>query len=582
MPTIQNRRATRSVWASANPVLAAGEIGFEIDTNKIKIGNGLSPWNSLRYFVDERLIREMAASGVGDVTPSNGFAPYRAGVTSHAIPHELAVVKQLSANPVGPKSTVIAETWDRPGKLNHIWTANTGNGLDDEVFSERGGRILIYIDDWETPVIDLTLAEFFGYVGMATEYETPRIARTKRGVIGDPPDTTQSSSYRYLDIPFQNYMRVEIVNETPNEAVAFYSMASYTLGDQVGPLSSFRIKSVSVDADKFEKVEVGTFEGSGQLESIFLAFEGATNDYGAMEGNVEIYVDGEAHPRWKSPGGEDAFNGGWYRVPVGGYPAGRAGDTAGTGMAVQWYRFFTNDPIMFSTSLRVVFANGQQGQGFIGSDTVRLTANVGAWLTESETQNYPSPGPLYLNEDFTNGLAGWSSAPDKAASFVEDGVVKMAYGTTGAYEDIRHSKTIEATDYFVTGLVRITNASATDQQVSILAQGASPDPYFGSAIHVSLFRDFDPYGWTIRVQDDFDSVGFTRIGGGRNLTNVWVELGLRVVGDQASAYYRMPGEIEWTPVCKWTSSKSGTAVGFGAWRAGCEIDRLRVHSIDMK
>jgi len=36
---MQQRRGTASTWTSANPILAAGEIGFEIDTNKFKITN---------------------------------------------------------------------------------------------------------------------------------------------------------------------------------------------------------------------------------------------------------------------------------------------------------------------------------------------------------------------------------------------------------------------------------------------------------------------------------------------------------------------------------------------------------------
>ncbi len=46
---IQIRRGTAAQWASANPTLAAGEQGFESDTNKIKIGNGSTAWNSLGY-----------------------------------------------------------------------------------------------------------------------------------------------------------------------------------------------------------------------------------------------------------------------------------------------------------------------------------------------------------------------------------------------------------------------------------------------------------------------------------------------------------------------------------------------------
>jgi len=49
MPTMQQKRGTASRWTSTNPVLLAGEIGLETDTNKIKIGDGTTTWNNLDY-----------------------------------------------------------------------------------------------------------------------------------------------------------------------------------------------------------------------------------------------------------------------------------------------------------------------------------------------------------------------------------------------------------------------------------------------------------------------------------------------------------------------------------------------------
>jgi hypothetical protein len=46
---IQVRRGTAAQWTAANPTLAAGEWGFETDTNKVKIGSGSTAWNSLGY-----------------------------------------------------------------------------------------------------------------------------------------------------------------------------------------------------------------------------------------------------------------------------------------------------------------------------------------------------------------------------------------------------------------------------------------------------------------------------------------------------------------------------------------------------
>ena len=45
----QLRRATASNWTSTNPILKAGEPGFETDTYKLKIGDGINTWRNLPY-----------------------------------------------------------------------------------------------------------------------------------------------------------------------------------------------------------------------------------------------------------------------------------------------------------------------------------------------------------------------------------------------------------------------------------------------------------------------------------------------------------------------------------------------------
>ena len=46
---LQQRRDTAANWTSNNPTLAAGEIGYETDTKKFKIGDGSTAWTSLAY-----------------------------------------------------------------------------------------------------------------------------------------------------------------------------------------------------------------------------------------------------------------------------------------------------------------------------------------------------------------------------------------------------------------------------------------------------------------------------------------------------------------------------------------------------
>jgi hypothetical protein len=50
MPTIKLRRGSRDQWTASNPILADGEMGVELDTGLLKVGNGFQHWDHLPYF----------------------------------------------------------------------------------------------------------------------------------------------------------------------------------------------------------------------------------------------------------------------------------------------------------------------------------------------------------------------------------------------------------------------------------------------------------------------------------------------------------------------------------------------------
>ena len=56
---MQQRRGTATQWTTANPILAAGEIGFESNTNKFKIGDGANHWDDLEYFANASSIEAL-------------------------------------------------------------------------------------------------------------------------------------------------------------------------------------------------------------------------------------------------------------------------------------------------------------------------------------------------------------------------------------------------------------------------------------------------------------------------------------------------------------------------------------------
>lgn len=46
---MQVRRGTAAAWTAANPTLLAGEIGYETDSGKFKVGDGSTVWSGLAY-----------------------------------------------------------------------------------------------------------------------------------------------------------------------------------------------------------------------------------------------------------------------------------------------------------------------------------------------------------------------------------------------------------------------------------------------------------------------------------------------------------------------------------------------------
>jgi len=53
---IRLRRGTAAQWTDANPVLALAEPGYELDTSRIKLGDGTTAWNELAYFTTPKSV----------------------------------------------------------------------------------------------------------------------------------------------------------------------------------------------------------------------------------------------------------------------------------------------------------------------------------------------------------------------------------------------------------------------------------------------------------------------------------------------------------------------------------------------
>ena len=111
----QFRRGTASEWTSANPVLASGELGFETDTQKGKIGNGSTAWNSLVYLLGAE-VGDISAVTAGTGLTGGGTA---GAVTLNVDTSSIATKDHVSATYVPTSSLgVTTATLNASGKLD--------------------------------------------------------------------------------------------------------------------------------------------------------------------------------------------------------------------------------------------------------------------------------------------------------------------------------------------------------------------------------------------------------------------------------------------------------------------------------
>lgn len=70
---LQLRRDSAANWTSANPTLLQGEAGYETDTDKLKIGDGVTAWSSLSYWVGGGAAGDMLLASIQTVTGKKTF-----------------------------------------------------------------------------------------------------------------------------------------------------------------------------------------------------------------------------------------------------------------------------------------------------------------------------------------------------------------------------------------------------------------------------------------------------------------------------------------------------------------------------
>jgi len=113
---MQQRRGTAAQWISSNggdgPILNAGEIGWESDTNKFKIGDGVTYWDDLKYFVDAEDVIAASLGGYvenSDIGAISGVAGLDAS-KNLVVPGTSIIIEGATADAYETTLTVVDPT----------------------------------------------------------------------------------------------------------------------------------------------------------------------------------------------------------------------------------------------------------------------------------------------------------------------------------------------------------------------------------------------------------------------------------------------------------------------------------------
>lgn len=235
MLPIQFRRGTASAWTTADPVLAAGEPGFETDTGLQKTGDGSTAWTSLPYDA----AKLPAAFTAGSVL----FV----GATD--------VITQDNAT----------FFWDDANNRLGIGTASPGSSL--EVGSTLGSELAPALSDgnwtlgaaWESPIAGGVLNKNANGVNTATpSAATTIVAGTTYKAVLTVTDWSVGSATVSLGGISTNVLL------NANGTYTVYVTANTTDKLIITPSSTSRFK---ISAVSIKEVSAGTFLSGGNLRS---------------------------------------------------------------------------------------------------------------------------------------------------------------------------------------------------------------------------------------------------------------------------------------------------------------------------
>ncbi len=180
---IQVRRGIAADWASVNPILAAGEMGVESDTNKFKFGNGSSTWTSLSYAAAD-------APAIGEISQDaiNTALTVGAGLTKTYNDGANTITVNVDSDVVALKSYVdsaisgLSNTLDSDyiplsdrGAINGVASLDANTKVPRAQLNISAGDNITVMNDPQTTALQIKLNDA---VAVTTSVQAPSVIAT--------------------------------------------------------------------------------------------------------------------------------------------------------------------------------------------------------------------------------------------------------------------------------------------------------------------------------------------------------------------------------------------------------------------
>ena len=231
-----------------------------------------------------------------------------------------------------------------PGWFWQHW--NQDAAIDQTIL--RKLILRIYWDDSPFPSVECPVGDFFGVGHCAYRHFTSKYISMSSGGF-----TT------YFRMPFRTGVRVVVENLHESVPVDIFKNISYIRYDHLPDVRYFHCQYRQGTSDGYEPMEILNVQGAGHYSGCALSIQG--KDKGRMyylEEPEFFFIDGEERPSICGTGLEDYFNGAWY-FREGEFAAELYGVPLKDSLnsMISMYRIHEDDPVIFSTGLRMIFDN---------------------------------------------------------------------------------------------------------------------------------------------------------------------------------------------------------------------------------